>query len=100
MENMWWWIGALLWVFSIVILWAIAYRLGEREGTRLEKLRCGNILQRSLNIRFSPTTKAALECINGITTLDEMEEELLKLTEIMKKYKFEGESNVRKKRNK
>lgn len=78
MDDMWWIVG-FFFVSLMTVLLVKAFRSGKREGARLERLRCGTILQRSMYVRYSPTTKIALECIYEVITPEHMEAKLFKL---------------------
>jgi len=82
---------------SAAIAYIIGLKDGKREGKRLERLRCQTVLSRSLNVRYSPTTREALVCISGHQTEEEMEAELNRITEVVDQMNKSGYASDRQK---
>lgn len=49
---------------------------GMHEGRNKERQRCCDIIERALQVRFSPTMREALVCIASNQTSEEMEQNL------------------------
>jgi hypothetical protein len=65
-------IKSILMVLCPLAVAIFNYCMGHKHGTKNEKERCETILEHSIRIRFSPTTREALVCIAGNQTKDQM----------------------------